>query len=412
MNSIQEIDKMVRKRKIPLLHDHHNHPSQYAAFFDSPDLSGVKNKERAISIIQESAEMGKVNVVLGWNNSYYSFDIDDLKKLPPVIICNLSFHGFLHNQKAEEIVHERREDSEILEKMEDPAWMESNLPKIMGFLISIEGLDENRLDSLYDFYLDKGIWSTEDMLLPSEEALQTYVSSGYSERTDFWTVLPTYEKMSEEAKKEIKGIKIFTDGALGPKTAALEEKFPDDVGGELLHTEESLEKLIERIDKEKIAIHAIGDLAIKTVVESLIHLDKKGVDLPEIRIEHAQFIDEKTAKKAKSLGITLSMQPNFSMDSDHYSDRLSEKYLRSNNPFRMLIDEVGFIPGEDLIFGSDGMPHGVKGGLKSSLFPPYPGQRLTLEEFIDGYCTKDGEGSIDIEIDKDEGKIEVEEINT
>jgi len=401
---------MVIRETIPLLHDHHNHPSQYAAFFDSADLSEVKEKEKAISIIEDNTEEEKVNVVLGWNNSYYSFDRMDLKKLPPVIICNLSFHGFIHNKKAEDLVNERYENPEILEKLEDPAWMEANLPKIMKFLVEIEGLDEDKLDSLYDFYLEKGIWSIEDMLLPSEKALQTFVSSGHSIRTDFWTTFPTYENLSKDAKKEIKGIKIFTDGALGPKTAALNEKYPGEVEGELLHTEESLSELIEKIDKNKVSIHAIGDVAIKTVVQTLKDLDKKSIDLPETRIEHAQFIDEDTAKTAKSLGVILSMQPNFSMDSKHYSDRLSEKYLKRNNPFRMLIDEVGLVPGEDLIFGSDGMPHGVKPALESSLFPPYPSQKLTLQEFIDGYCDPENEGEIDLVIDKDKKEVKIEDI--
>ncbi|MFP4001308.1 MAG: amidohydrolase family protein [Thermoplasmata archaeon] len=403
---------MKEERTIPLLHDHHNHPSQYAAFFNSADLSGVEDKGEAIKVIEENTNREDVNVVLGWNNSYYSFTQKELDELPPVIICNLSFHGFVYNKKAEEMVEERYEDQEILKRLRDLSWMESNLPKIMGFLIEVEGLDETKLDSLYESYLDKGIWKTEDMLLPSEEALQIYKDSDHDKRTDFWTVLPTYEKMSKKAQKDIKGIKMFTDGALGPKTAAIKESYPEGNEGELLHSEESLSELIEKVDKENISIHAIGDRAIGTVVNTLSALDKRGLELPSTRIEHAQFIDKETAERAKSLGITLSMQPNFSMDSSHYSDRLSEKYLRKNNPFRMLIDEVGFVPGENLIFGSDGMPHGVKAALESSLFPSYDSQRLTLDEFINGYCTEKDIGGIDISIDEKKEEIHIEKIRT
>ena len=113
------------------------------------------------------------------------------------------------------------------------------------------------------------------------------------------------------------------------------------------------------------------------------------------------FISLANAKKAKALGIVLSMQPNFSYDSLHYKDRLLEKYCRANNPFRKLIDQADFIPGVDLIFGSDGMPHGIDYALKQSLFPPYDDQKLTLEEFTAGYCIENMEvGYIDLVIDE------------
>ncbi len=402
---------MSRKKTIPLLHDHHNHPSQYAAFFHSADLSDVKEKGEAISVIEENTSQEEVNVVLGWNNSYYTFTEKDLEKFPPVIICNLSFHGFLSNDKAEEMVKESYENSEILERMKDPVWMEHNLPTIMNFLIEIENLDQEKLESLYDFYLERGIWEVEDMLVPNGKAIEAFTKSGYIERTDLWTDLPTYEKMSDETKEKIKGIKIFTDGALGPKTAAVKESYSLGNKGVLLHDEKSLSELLHRIDKSMISIHAIGNRAIETVVNTISGFQEEGIDLPKIRIEHAQFIDEETAKKAKHLGITLSMQPNFNLDSDHYTDRLSEKYMKMNNPFRMLIDKAGFVPGKDLIFGSDGMPHGVEAALRSSLFPPYPSQRLTLEEFKKGYCISDkNTGSISINIDKDKEEISVERI--
>jgi predicted amidohydrolase YtcJ len=118
-------------------------------------------------------------------------------------------------------------------------------------------------------------------------------------------------------------------------------------------------------------------------------------------MEHCQFIYEKTACQAKELGIILSMQPNFSTDSIIYRDRLLPWYLENNNPFRMLIDQAGFVPGEDLIFGSDGMPHGVEAALKNSLFPPLAQQRLTIDEFTAGYCMPDRtHGHIELEIDK------------
>ncbi|MEM7453170.1 MAG: hypothetical protein AAF456_02335 [Planctomycetota bacterium] len=107
------------------------------------------------------------------------------------------------------------------------------------------------------------------------------------------------------------------------------------------------------------------------------------------------------AKRAKDLGLVLSMQPNFTSDSVCYSDRLDSGYLNANNPFRMLIDEAGFVPGADLIFGSDGMPHGIEYALQQVLFPPYPSQSVTLDEFMAAYCLDADTGQVELEIDHD-----------
>lgn len=153
-----------------------------------------------------------------------------------------------------------------------------------------------------------------------------------------------------------------------------------------------------------VSVHAIGDLAIVQVVRTVRSLRDEGFSFSEVRMEHCQFIDEKTALEAKEMGIILSMQPNFSVDSTVYRDRLPRHYLERNNPFRMLIDKAGFIPGKDLLFGTDGMPHGMEAALQASLFPPFPQQRLTLDEFIAGHCMPDKSfGEIEIEIDESAG---------
>jgi len=196
---------------------------------------------------------------------------------------------------------------------------------------------------------------------------------------------------------------LFTDGAIGVTTAALHQKYRTaDHHGMLLYSDDELEALITRWSGEKpMAIHAIGDAAIDQVVAAVERTARQVPSRHTIRIEHAQFISESTARRAKALGLHLSMQPNFSEDSVAYADRLPASYPPHNNPFRMLIDRVGYVPGVDLYFGSDGMPHGVQEALRQSLIPDggYAGQVLTLDEFIAGYCLPDmTQGSIDVEV--------------
>ncbi len=399
------------KETIPLLHDHHAHFSGRAAYLDCVDLSSVEDKNKAISSIMDHCSKEEMNVVQGWNDSFYSFSDSELEKMPPVFIWNVSGHGLVFNKKAERRAIDKFNDPYMIKKMKNPDWVERNLLKVSKLMIEIEGVTEDKILRTNDFLLKRGIYSTDDMLLPSEETLQKFKKLKLADKTTFWADLDSFDGLSESAKKEIEGIKLFVDGALGPRTAAINEDYLDGGTGVMVYGEKEFEDTLLSLEKDKIAVHAIGDKAIEMIIDTLSKIERNGSKMPKTRIEHAQFIDKETAMEAKRLGITLSMQPNFSIDSKHYSDRLSEKYLKKNNPFRMLIDEVGFVPGEDIIFGSDGLPYGIKEALETSLFPVYETQKLTLEEFIDGYCVDRKDiGNIQINIDEKKRDVFVEDI--
>jgi len=399
------------KETIPLLHDHHAHFSGRAAYLDCVDISSVEDKNKAISSIMDHCSREEMNVVQGWNDSFYSFSNSELEKMPPVFIWNVSGHGLVFNKKAERRAIDKFNDPYMIKKMKNPDWVERNLLKVSKLMIEIEGVTEDKILRTNDFLLKRGIYSTDDMLLPSEETLQKFKKLKLADKTTFWADLDSFDGLSESAKKEIEGIKLFVDGALGPRTAAINEDYLDGGTGVMVYGEKEFEDTLLSLEKDKIAVHAIGDKAIEMIIDTLSKIERNGSKMPKTRIEHAQFIDKETAMEAKRLGITLSMQPNFSIDSKHYSDRLSEKYLKKNNPFRMLIDEVGFVPGEDIIFGSDGLPYGIKEALETSLFPVYETQKLTLEEFIDGYCVDRKDiGNIQINIDEKKRDVFVEDI--
>jgi predicted amidohydrolase YtcJ len=134
-----------------------------------------------------------------------------------------------------------------------------------------------------------------------------------------------------------------------------------------------------------LSIHAIGHRAIEQAVRRIEIAGSEGIVCPTVRIEHAQFISPRQARRCREAGIVLSMQPNFNSDSRDYADRLIPRHRAENNPFRMLIDEVGFAPGKDLLLGSDGMPHGPEEALRCCLFPDFEGQALAPEELAAGY---------------------------
>jgi predicted amidohydrolase YtcJ len=376
----------------------------YAALLDAVDLNRPgESRESAIDRVRARTAGGGTGwtIATGWNSGRFALDKADFDGLPPVVILSLSIHGLIVNDNGRLLLREH--DETVAAHLDDQDWIERNLRRVLN-VFARAGASAQRLRTFFDRLRAIGVHSAEEMLLVGEDEIQLFDDAGLADRTQFWAAPETFESVSPANRGRIHGIKLFTDGAIGVTTAALHEKYRTaDHTGLLLYSDDELEALIARYSGERpMAIHAIGDAAIDQVVSAAERAARRVRSRQVIRIEHAQFISESTAERAKALGLHLSMQPNFSEDSVAYADRLPAGYPPRNNPFRMLIDRIGFVPGVDLYFGSDGMPHGAPEALRQSLFPDggYEGQVLTLEEFIAGYCMPGvTHGSIDVEVD-------------
>ena len=364
----------------PPFHDHHTHVSFYSALSGTADLSACSTEREAIEILRNASGSGNIIFARGWKNNLYDISKHELEQLPPVAICNISLHSFKINKRAREIFYQT--DKNVIKHIDSQEWVEHNLNAVFALFTDYGNLE---LIPTFVSSLEKqGIYEMEDMSVSSEKSA-LFLAKEYADRIMLWAEMSMYEKFSE-ARKFVHGIKLFADGALGARTAALEHACGGGNIKFLLHDKPEMRKLLKLAAecKPAIAVHAIGDAAIEQTldcVEDVFHNEKKV----SIRIEHAQMISISQAMRAKKMGIILSMQPNFSDDSLCYADRLSEYYINANNPFRMLIDEAGFIPGKDLLFGSDGMPHGMLPAAISSVKSPLLSQRLSVDELIAGY---------------------------
>jgi predicted amidohydrolase YtcJ len=392
------------RRRIPLLRDRHSHPLLYSALMDAVDLNQPgETREGAIARVNARAGTGGAGwtIATGWNSGRFALHKRDFDHLSPVVVLSLSIHGLIVNDAGRLLVREH--DDTVADHLDDQDWIERNLRRVLN-LFARAGASSDRLRMFYDRLRTLGVHSAEEMLLVGEDEIRMFDDAGLADRTQFWAAPETYESASPVNRERIHGIKLFTDGAIGVTTAALHERYRTaDHTGMLLYRDDELEALITRYSGAKpMAIHAIGDAAIDQVVAAVERADRHITGRQVIRIEHAQFISESTARRAKALGLHLSMQPNFSEDSVAYADRLPAGYPAANNPFRMLIDRIGYTPGADLYFGSDGMPHGVQEALRQSLLPEggFAAQVLTLDEFVAGYCLPDmTHGSIEVDVD-------------
>ena len=390
---------MTQMLEIPWLYDRHSHVSLYAALQGCPDLSKCTQAE-ALALLS-GLPRDRVTTVTGWHSSRFPVTPELLEQLPPAILINFSLHGFALTAGARRILGPGH--PELLERQHDPEWCERNMERLLAFFGKSAGLTAAKLDSFMTGLQAAGIGAVEDMLLTDEDALRVILASPWSARVRCWTTPAIYRGLSPAAQEAVAGLKLFTDGALGARTAAMETPFRDGGDGLLIYTGPSLEQELEALQPldKPVAIHAIGGRAVAQTLTALERLAGRGLRFPWVRLEHVQFITLPDARRAKALGAILSMQPNFNSDSADYADRLDPAALAANNPFRMLLDEAGFRCGEDLIFGSDGMPHGVEFALQWTLFPAYPGQRLTVEELTAGYgLPPEGQGRSTLVVDE------------
>ncbi|WP_075086021.1 amidohydrolase family protein [Mariniblastus fucicola] len=378
---------MSKTVKIPLLRDRHTHPFLYASWIDGLNLHRVSARDDALSMIgNREAKPGEILIVQGWLDSKFELSASDLEPFGPTAVFNLSLHGLVMNEAARKMI-----EAELgaAGNWSDQAWYERNLRKILNAFAILNG-NADRLRRYFQWlHEEQGVIYSEEMLLAGEKEIEVFREADLLHRTRFWCSLEMWHSLSAESKQLIDGMKIFADGALGVRTAAVNDPYDNGDRGMLMYSDDELVQLLTKcIATDKaIAIHAIGDRAIDQVVHAVADLRTETSFRNQVRIEHAQLISLETARVAKESEIILSMQPNFSADSAEYSDRLPQRYLLANNPFRMLIDEVGFIPGDDLIFGSDGMPPGATEAVHQSLCPPFPDrQALTIEELVAGYC--------------------------
>ena len=181
----------------------------------------------------------------------------------------------------------------------------------------------------------------------------------------------------------IHGIKLFADGSIGARTAALFEDYADRPGskGDLLLDASTIAGAIRAAHDSglTVAVHAIGDRAIAEVLQAFSRIPEGESFSQGDRLEHFEIPREGDAHELARLGVRVCMQPNFvaewGLPDGMYERALGVNRARAMNPFRSVLDA-----GCALFFGSDGMPLSPLYGIRAALSHPREGERLDIHE--------------------------------
>ncbi|RYP62613.1 hypothetical protein DL771_009656 [Monosporascus sp. 5C6A] len=198
------------------------------------------------------------------------------------------------------------------------ASMEERLSAIKG---AVEAYNAVGYTGLIEMAMDENSWEALQILrrretLPIRFAVHWLITPSKTEAENLAQVDRAIElnrQFSADTSPDCRvvGIKIITDGVIDGCTAALTEPYSSNGAscGPIWSPEE-LGPVVKRADAGglQVALHAIGDLAVRNAIDALEHNAAPGGQRRH-RIEHLELTSPEDAARLGRLGITASVQP-------------------------------------------------------------------------------------------------------
>ncbi len=351
------------KLVLPGLHDAHLHV--YGVGLQNYQLD-LKDS-RSIGDIQDKLQSYSKNLtgwIVGraWDQDYLSekrmptrYDIDKVVSDRPVFLYRACHHVGVINTKAIELLN-------LHPDTVPPSGGEFEVED--GDLTGI--ISENAIDLVKPY------------IKPDRETRKNYIESGLqacvkfgltSVQTNDGSSWQLYKELQEEGKLPIRvhlaiyhnemddadspkagetidllrcdRVKLFADGSLGGRTAALREPYyGTDSNGMLIYSQEELNQLVLQAKENsfRVEIHAIGDLAAHYVINSCKFAKLTKEDRPILT--HAQILGKDLIDEMSYYGIIANIQPSFLFTDSHWVDeRLGDSdRIRYSYAWKTLIE--------------------------------------------------------------------------
>lgn len=309
----EEIFDLHGQTVLPGFTDSHMHLDETGMALSHLDLRGVESIGEFRTKLQEFSSKSKELVYgWGWDQELFeekrwprSSDVDDIVNDRPLLLSRLDGHSCLVNTFLLKILGIKSEDGIVMEA--DSDYARAKLSEMVS-----RDLKSKYLVAAMDHYLANGVTSigfvscSQEIFgilreLDKKGRLPLRVNA-YVNPSDFDSV----KDYKDTEFLKLKGIKLFTDGSLGSRTALMSSKYCDfDSYGEQvnpLHVLKDYSKKCEETGRH-VAIHAIGDGGIDLAILALNDLG------PGNRIEHCAVVRDDQIEKMG--GMNLVVQPHF-----------------------------------------------------------------------------------------------------
>jgi len=371
------------KTLLPGLIDAHGHVIGLGNNLSQLDVRGAKSVDEVTAKLKEFAKDKEGWIIgRGWNQELWSntrfpsaADLDKAVNDRPVILSRVDGHAIWVNSKALELANINADTSApaggeiIKDEFGKPTGIfidkaetlvTQHMPATSAQSVS------NALDAAGKHLLSLGITSTHDAGI-DKTTWQVYkqraelgtlplriVAMLSAASPDLSAMLKAGRYQDAQDFLSIRSVKIYADGALGSRGAALIEEYADRANhfGLMLETQQKLEELFTLTFKNGFSAntHAIGDRANKIVLDAYQNVFKQtGGILLRNRMEHAQIVSPEDIPRFKTLKIIPSMQPVHATSDMHMAEqRLTDKQLQGAYAWQTFLDQ-----GSTIAAGSD-----------------------------------------------------------
>tara|TARA_B100001758_G_C18404712_1_gene611261 strand:- start:156 stop:1775 length:1620 start_codon:yes stop_codon:yes gene_type:complete len=357
---------------VPGLIDAHCHFLQYGLESQQINLRGTKSFEEVIEIVKSFVYENNPKIVYGryWDQNDWKIkgfpDKTELDKLfpdIPVVLERVDGHAYLVNQKTLDIsgitpdtkvnggtvVLKNGKLTGLL--IDSPMTLvKQSLPtpsieeRAKALLVSEKKCFEFGLTTVDDAGLSK-----ENILLidslQKNNILNIRVYAMIS--NDFDDVNYFLNKgILKTDKLNVRSVKVYADGALGSRGAALKKPYSDmhDHKGKFITSIQAMDSLAEILAANNFQMntHAIGDSANHSIL-NIYNRVLADIKDPRWRIEHSQIISSDDFQKFNSK-IIPSIQPTHATSDMYWADeRLGEDRLKGGYAYKKLLDWSGTI---------------------------------------------------------------------
>ncbi|MEM6326019.1 MAG: amidohydrolase [Bacteroidota bacterium] len=182
--------------------------------------------------------------------------------------------------------------------------------------------------------------------------LRNYAMLSMDELATFCKQYP--EGYPSNGRLRVQSLKVYSDGALGSRGAALIEDYSDDPGntGLLFQDTETLTRIVTQAMNCGLQVnsHAIGDRGNRAVLDAYeTAMTTTGGGPGRHRIEHAQIMSLSDIERMAGLNIIASVQPTHATsDMPWAEDRVGPERIKGAYAWRRIVDA-----GARLALGSD-----------------------------------------------------------
>ncbi|MDO7907339.1 amidohydrolase [Paenibacillus sp. JX-17] len=371
---------------LPGLVDSHMHLAMHGMKLDMLDFTEAASKEEMLQMIRNRAAVtppGEWILGLNWNENNFSpsaaphrTELDEAAGDHPLYLTRTCFHAFLGNSEAfrragvaastpdpESGAFGRDEDGDLNGWIyEEASAAFAKVQPEPDYAVKKAAVRRGILDALR---LGLTAVHTEDLrLLGSADTMLRIHRELREEGLVFRTHQLMFHTFLDEMKElgilpnqgdewiRIGAVKMFSDGALGGRTALLREPYSDapETSGMAIQTQEHLNEMVSRARAlgYPVAVHAIGDLAADMTLTAMeTHRLQDHSVLPD-RLIHGQIVHADSVARMKQLHLAADIQPRFvASDFPWVLDRVGRRtdYLYA---WKKLIDS-----GVDCAGGSD-----------------------------------------------------------